>query len=48
MAKNSNKVNYFEYSNPERYHEIYPEIDELAFVVELIDIVREGFGIWLE
>ncbi|WP_422091713.1 hypothetical protein [Tenacibaculum ovolyticum] len=40
------KSNEFEVSNPDRYLEYYPEVDELIFTCEILNIIRNEFGIW--
>lgn len=40
------KFNEFEVSNPDRYLEYYPEVDELIFTCEILSIIRNEFGIW--
>ena len=40
------KINNFEYSNPESYRNYYPEVDELIYVCEIINIIRSEFNIW--
>ena len=44
--KDLNKTNTFHYSNPESYLKIYPEVDELMYVCEMISLLRNQFGIW--
>jgi hypothetical protein len=46
QVKNSYKTNEFEFGTPERYKELYPEIDEPKYVCELIEIIRNEFKIW--
>lgn len=38
--------NSFSYSSPDYYLEEYPEVDELQFMCEILQIVREEFNIW--
>ena len=38
--------NEFEYSNPDGYLKHYPEIDELIYMCEILNIIRKEFGIW--
>ncbi|PHN93500.1 hypothetical protein CSC80_11295 [Maribacter sp. 6B07] len=40
------KFNEFEFSNPDRYLEYYPEVDELIFVCEILNTIRNEFGVW--
>ncbi|WP_298538082.1 hypothetical protein, partial [uncultured Algibacter sp.] len=40
------KSNEFEFSNPDGYLEYYPEVDELIFVCEILNTIRNEFGIW--
>ncbi|WP_299611364.1 hypothetical protein [uncultured Aquimarina sp.] len=40
------KNNEFEYSNPDGYLKHYPEIDELIYMCEILNIIRHEFGIW--
>ena len=47
QLRNEHSRNEFGYSNPESSLEFYPEIDELIYVKEIIDIVRTHFDIWL-
>lgn len=42
------KQHAFKYSNPERYLEIYPEIDELIYMNEILNIIKTEFGIWAD
>ncbi|RMB63949.1 hypothetical protein EAX61_00785 [Dokdonia sinensis] len=46
QAKSPYESNEFEFGNPERFKELYPEIDEPKYVCELIEIIRSEFGIW--
>lgn len=46
QAKGWNKSNVFEYSNPDSYLAEYPEIDELIYMCEILNIIRTEFGIW--
>ncbi len=45
-VKGWDRNNEFEYSNPEGYLKHYPEIDELIYMCEILNILREEFGIW--
>ena len=40
------RANEFEYSNPESYLKHYPEIDELIYMTEIIEFIRNEFKIW--
>jgi len=44
--KDLNKTNTSHYSNPESYLKIYPELDELIYVCEMISLLRNQFEIW--
>ena len=46
QVKGWNKTNEFELSNPYSYLNHYPEIDELIYYCEILNLVREEFGIW--
>ena len=46
QAKGWNKKNKFEFSNPDGYLKHYPEIDELIYMCEILNIIRTEFGIW--
>ena len=48
QAKDWNGKNEFEYSNPDKYLEYYPDIDELKFMCEILNSIRNEFGIWEE
>lgn len=41
-----NKTNEFEFSNPDGYLSHYPEIDELIYMCEILNTIRNEFGIW--
>ena len=41
-----NRINEFEYSNPDGYLKHYPEIDELIYMCEILNTIRNEFGIW--
>ncbi|MFC6268742.1 hypothetical protein [Frigoriflavimonas asaccharolytica] len=43
--KSHNQINKFNYSNPESYLEIYPEIDELNYFVDILNYIRKEFNI---
>ena len=38
--------NQFMYSNPDAYLKYYPEVDELIYMVEILDIIRGEFNLW--
>ena len=46
QSKGWNKINEFEFSNPDGYLKHYPEIDELIYMCEILNIIRNEFGIW--
>ena len=46
QVKNSYKSNEFYFGNPDYYVQKYPEIDEPKYVSELIEIIKNEFGIW--
>lgn len=48
QAKNPRKYNEFAFSNPFFYRDQYPKIDEPHYVCEIINIIRDEFGIWNE
>ena len=41
-----NRVNEFEFSNPDGYLKHYPEIDELIYMCEILNLIRTEFDIW--
>lgn len=45
-VKTPYKTNNFTFSNPESYLKIYPEIDELIYMSEILSIIKNEFGIW--
>lgn len=45
-SKEWNKQHAFQYDNPERYLKIYPEIDELKYMNEILQIIKSEFNIW--
>ncbi|MFD2561725.1 hypothetical protein [Aquimarina rubra] len=45
-VKQQEEINHFEYSNPESYLKHYPDNDELIYMCEIINIIRDEFGIW--
>lgn len=45
-VKNLKTINEIEYGNPESYLKHFPEIDELIFFKELLDLLRTELGIW--
>jgi hypothetical protein len=46
QVKGWNRTNEFEYSNPDGYLKHYPEIDELNYMCEILDLIRTEFHIW--
>jgi len=46
QVKALGKANSFSYSNPESYLKKYPEVDELIYVCEILDIIKSEFNIW--
>ncbi|WP_143106407.1 hypothetical protein [Pustulibacterium marinum] len=46
MTKVYGKAHNFSFSNPDTYYKLYPEVDELVFMKEIIDTIRTEFGIW--
>jgi hypothetical protein len=48
QARDWNGGNEFEYSNPDKYLEYYPDINELIYVCEILNSIRDEFGIWKE
>ncbi|SEL53661.1 hypothetical protein SAMN04487910_2750 [Aquimarina amphilecti] len=45
-VKQQEETNHFEYSNPKSYLKHYPEIDELIYMSEILNIIQNEFGIW--
>jgi hypothetical protein len=43
-----NQKNEFEFPNPDSYIKKFPEVDELVFMSEILQIVRDEFDIWKE
>ncbi|ARN78845.1 hypothetical protein BST97_13060 [Nonlabens spongiae] len=43
-----NVINRTEFSNPVNYLKAYPNIDELTYFCEIIDIAKNEFGIWID
>jgi hypothetical protein len=41
-----NGKNEFEYSNPDEYLNYYPDIDELIYMCEILNTIRNEFRIW--
>ena len=41
-----NRTNEFEFSNVDSYLILYPEIDELIYMSEILENIRKEFGIW--
>ncbi|MFC6860372.1 hypothetical protein [Zunongwangia atlantica] len=48
QIKNNKFFNQVEYGNPESYLKHYPNIDELIFFKELLNLLRNEFNIWLK
>lgn len=46
QVKYDKDFNEIHYSNPERYLELYPTIDELISVNEFLDIIKKSFNIF--
>lgn len=46
QVKDQKEFNEIEYSNPERYLEEYPTIDELISFNEFLDIIKKNFNIF--
>lgn len=46
QVKDHDRKNDIYYSNPKSYLEEYPEVDELIFICEILDIIKNEFGIW--
>jgi len=46
QVKDWSGKNEFEYSNPDRYLNYYPDIDELNYMCEILNTIRNEFGIW--
>ncbi len=46
QVKGWDKVKEFEFSNPDGYLKHYPEIDELIYMCEILNLIRNEFGIW--
>lgn len=46
QVNGSNRTNEFYYSNPDSYLKEYPEIDELNYMCEILDLIRTEFHIW--
>ena len=46
QAKFGDEKHSFTYANPDSYLTDCPEIDELIYMVEILDIIRSEFGIW--
>lgn len=42
------RTNEFEYSNPDAYLKVHPEIDELNYMCEILDLIRAEFNVWKE
>ncbi|WLD23705.1 hypothetical protein NU10_13510 [Flavobacterium dauae] len=48
QVKDDKDFNEIHYSNPERYLELYPTIDELISVNEFLDIIKTSFGVFTD
>lgn len=46
QVKGWNRANEFEFSNPDGYLKHYPEIDELNYICEILELIRTEFHIW--
>jgi hypothetical protein len=46
QIKADKKFNEIDYGNPESYLKYYTEVDELIYFNELLDIIKNEFGIW--
>lgn len=46
QAKGFNRYNEIEYSNPDSYLKHYPDIDELIYMNEILNLLRTEFHIW--
>jgi len=46
QIKADKKFNEIDYENPESYLKYYPELDELIYFNDLLDIVKSEFEIW--
>ncbi len=46
QVKGWNRTNEFEFSNPDGYLKHYPEIDELIYMCEILNLIRTEFDIW--
>ncbi len=46
MIKEEDQTNSFRFGSPYFYHKAYPEVDELQYYTELIDLLKAEFGIW--
>ncbi|MEM6685035.1 MAG: hypothetical protein AAF617_04485 [Bacteroidota bacterium] len=45
-SKALKKQHTFQFSNPERYVKLYPELDELMYINEILKIIKSEFNIW--
>ena len=43
IRKDSNEIYY---GNPESYIKMYPEVDELLFFSELLNVIKSEFNMW--
>ena len=46
QVKYGGKTNEFSFSNPDSYLKKYPEVDELNYIHEIMELIREEFEIW--
>ena len=46
QVKTYNGTNTFSYGNPDLYLKRYPNVDELIYMCEILDIIRTEFNIW--
>jgi hypothetical protein len=46
QVQHERKINKFTFSNPDGYLKLYPEIDELIYQKEILDTIKEEFGVW--
>ena len=46
QVKAWNRANEFEFYNPDEYLKHYPEIDELNYMSEILNLIRTEFNIW--
>lgn len=46
FIKKGLEQNHIRYANPELYLRLYPEVDELNYIVNVINSIRNNFCIW--